>query len=84
MNVYTLLLTHAAISILAQASPRTIFELGYMGPQTVMPIASFIAALIGIILVTWRFLIKLVRKVFSLLFHRTSDADALSATDDKS
>jgi len=44
--------------------------LGYLGPQTVLPVASAVAAVIGFVLIFWRFLTGLVRKFFKFLFRR--------------
>ncbi len=58
------------------------FVLGYMGPQTVLPLASAIAAIIGVILIFWRFLTGLVRKFFKFLFRRKDqDTDSISVED---
>jgi hypothetical protein len=38
--------------------------LGYLGPETVMPIASIIATIIGAILIFWRFIWGTLKKIF--------------------
>ena len=38
--------------------------LGYLGPETVMPIASIIATIIGVILIFWRFVWGSLKKIF--------------------
>jgi hypothetical protein len=34
----------------------------YLGPNTVMPLASIVAAIVGVILIFWRFIYRLVRR----------------------
>jgi len=42
----------------------------YFGPETTLPLASALAAIIGVLLVFWRFLIAKVKKVFKFVFKR--------------
>ena len=42
----------------------------YVGPDQILPLTSFIGALIGIILVFWRYVVGLAGRVWHLLFRR--------------
>jgi hypothetical protein len=42
----------------------------YFGPETILPLASVIAAIVGVILMFWRYLFSLGRKFFRVLFKR--------------
>ena len=42
----------------------------YLGPETMMPLGSFLAASIGILLVFWRHVVTLVSSSFNRVFHR--------------
>ena len=49
-------------------NPDLIFILArpqqYLGPETVMPLTSIFAALLGFVLIFWRLIIKFIRKLF--------------------
>ncbi len=47
----------------------------YLGPNTVMPLASIVAAVVGVILIFWRFAFGLVRGAFRVLFRQKHDSD---------
>ena len=42
----------------------------YFGPETILPVASFIAGIIGIIMMFGRFILRFIRKSFNRLFGR--------------
>jgi hypothetical protein len=46
----------------------------YFGPDALMPIASAVAGIIGVMLMFWRRTVALVRAVFSRLFRRRGPA----------
>ena len=48
----------------------------YLGPNTVMPLASILAAIVGIILICWRFIYRFVRGAFLALFRKKDDSVA--------
>ena len=48
----------------------TIMLLGYIGPETMLPLASFLAAGFGIILMFWKYIIGLIRRMFCAIFRR--------------
>lgn len=51
----------------------------YLGPETIMPITSALAAAVGVILIFWRHLTITVRNGFRRLLHRKplySDSDS--------
>ena len=37
----------------------------YLGPQTVLPVASIIAALVGVILMFWRLILRFIKKLIN-------------------
>ena len=42
----------------------------YFGPETLMPIGSAIAAVVGVVLMFWRRIVALVQGVFLRIFPR--------------
>lgn len=42
----------------------------YFGPETILPLASIIAGIIGVILMFWRYLFGMGKKFFKILFKR--------------
>jgi undecaprenyl pyrophosphate phosphatase UppP len=50
--------------------PENLFHLGltagllYLGPETMMPLVSFLAAILGIILIFWRYIVNFFKKLF--------------------
>lgn len=38
--------------------------LAYLGPETVMPLASILATIIGALLIGWRFIVGFFKKIF--------------------
>ena len=45
----------------------------YLGPNTVMPLASLLAAIVGIVLIFWRFIFGFFRKSFRRLVRKKDD-----------
>lgn len=43
--------------------------LAYIGPETMLPLASFFAAALGIILMFWKFIFRLIRRMFTAIFR---------------
>ena len=41
-----------------------LFVLLYLGPESIMPIASIIAALLGFLLIFWRMIVNFIKKIF--------------------
>jgi len=48
----------------------TIVILAYLGPETMLPLASFLAAITGFILMFWRYVFQLIRRMFAAIFRR--------------
>lgn len=48
----------------------------YFGPETMMPVASFIAAVAGAILMFWRRILGFSRALFGRVFHRRNSTVA--------
>lgn len=44
--------------------------LAYLGPETVLPLTSFLAAIVGVVLVCWRYLLVGMKKIVSVIFRR--------------
>jgi hypothetical protein len=42
----------------------------YLGPESIMPIASIIAAVIGIILILWRYILSFLKRTYKYLYHK--------------
>jgi hypothetical protein len=42
----------------------------YLGPETTLPVASFLAAALGFFLLFWQRTVICVRKIFQSLFRR--------------
>ena len=47
----------------------TVMLLGYIGPETMLPLASILAAGVGVILMFWRYIIQLIRRMFGAIFR---------------
>ena len=45
--------------------------LAYVGPETMLPLTSALAAVVGVVLVFWRYLVVGVKKVVGMLFRRS-------------
>ena len=45
----------------------------YMGPETIMPLASILAAVVGIILIFWRFITAFFRRIFHKITGRKDE-----------
>jgi hypothetical protein len=50
----------------------------YFGPETMMPVASFVAAVVGAILMFWRRLVGIVSAAFARLTRRGRPAPAVA------
>jgi hypothetical protein len=38
----------------------------YLGPETMMPLVSFLAAALGIILIFWRYIFRFIKRIFGI------------------
>jgi hypothetical protein len=54
--------------------PRII--LAYFGPETTLPLASIMGAVVGVLLIFWNFLTGLVAKCFRRVFKKADNASA--------
>jgi hypothetical protein len=54
--------------------PRVL--LAYFGPETTLPLASVLGAVIGVLLMFWNFLTGLVAKCFRRVFKKVDNAAA--------
>lgn len=42
----------------------------YLGPETILPLASALAAVIGVLLIVWRYVVKLARMAYQFCKRR--------------
>lgn len=58
------------LHFLELANPAVLKSLGlgifYLGPETIMPLASILAAVVGISLIFWRFIVNFIKKLFKV------------------
>lgn len=48
----------------------------YLGPETMLPVASAFAAIVGAVLVCWRWIIGFVMKAYRLVFRRSNETES--------
>jgi len=61
-------------------SNTMIMLLAYIGPETMLPLASVLAAAMGLVLMFWRYIFQLIRRMFGAIFCRKQKkADAKTA-----
>jgi hypothetical protein len=41
----------------------------YIGPETMLPLASLLAAITGVFLICWRYVVHSLRRLFHAMFH---------------
>ena len=46
----------------------------YLGPETVMPLASIIAAVVGFLLIFWRLLLRPFKKIYRLIVGKNDES----------
>ena len=61
------------ISIL-QVIPIFISGVLYLGPESAMPLATILAAIIGFLLLFWRLILKVVKKPFKFFYYKITGA----------
>ena len=49
----------------------------YLGPDSIMPIASTLAALVGLLLIFWRFIIRFFRKLFRKITGKKDEIETM-------
>ena len=47
----------------------------YLGPETIMPLASILATVIGVILVFWRFIVGFIKRVVRKVLRKPAEED---------
>lgn len=69
-----------SLAILATVGPKVLSGLGYqsilllyLGPETIMPLASVLGAVVGFLLIFWRLLLKPLKKISRLLGGKNSE-----------
>ena len=54
--------------------------LGYLGPETILPLTSVLAAIVGAIMICWNFVVRIVWRSFCFVTGRkptSSDTDTM-------
>ena len=69
MTMHTL--THGLTMVIPRSAALGLL-LGYLGPETTLPLLSFIAAVIGVILIFWKQVFSLVRRAFRFVREKVS------------
>jgi hypothetical protein len=52
--------------------------LSYVGPETILPLASFFAAIVGALLVCWRYVLSAMSRMFSMVTGRKKTVDTIT------
>ena len=52
----------------------------YLGPEAIMPLASVLAAIVGVLLIFWRYIVGFFRRIFRSV---TGKADPEASLDDE-
>jgi hypothetical protein len=72
-------------SIIAEIAPQPLLTLGsqsilllYLGPETIMPLASILGAAVGFLLIFWRLLLKPFKKIFGLLNNEDAEPSTVN------
>jgi hypothetical protein len=60
-------------ALLGNVSTKSIVLL-YLGPETIMPVGSFLAAALGVLLIFWRQTVAIARNSFRRVFVRRADS----------
>lgn len=63
MNIFLIHLVYSP-NIWGELLPRILVVFTYIGPETVLPLASILAAVLGFLLIFWRVIINFFKKVF--------------------
>jgi hypothetical protein len=53
----------------------------YLGPDSMLPLASILAAIVGFILIFWRHIFKIVKKFFRKIMRKPAELPADPPTD---
>jgi TRAP-type C4-dicarboxylate transport system permease small subunit len=70
MDMHNVMLSVRVIQQGTGNSPLDSLVFLYLGPETVLPLASIVATIVGIVLIFWRSLFKLIRKPFKRLSRK--------------
>jgi hypothetical protein len=68
------------INVLRSIQPAS--GVRYMGPETIMPVATLLATIVGFLLIFWRLIVRLVKKLFWWIFKRGTGASTNTVTPD--
>jgi hypothetical protein len=71
------------LMIFTIVGPKLLWNLGhqsilllYLGPETLMPLASIVGAIIGLLLIFWRVILRFFKKIFRFVSRQHSDPSA--------
>jgi hypothetical protein len=53
--------------------------LAYLGPETILPMASVLTAAVGVLLICWRFVLRIVTAPFHTFFGKKDTAPTQTA-----
>lgn len=58
----------------SQIARTGVWRYYYLGPDVIMPLASILAAILGVILIFWRFLFNSAKRMYKALIRKFSKA----------
>ena len=79
MDLHTSALLISQFPVLLAQGPLQPAVLLYLGPETIMPVGSFLAAALGVLLIFWRQTVAMARNSFRRVFVRRSDSSELGS-----
>jgi len=75
MDLHGMVLFVSTAAVVPLDALVTAFVFLYIGPELILPIASFIASIVGILLMFWRSIVRMVRTVFRRILGRADEPD---------
>ncbi|HZA24384.1 MAG TPA: hypothetical protein VFA32_17590 [Dehalococcoidia bacterium] len=79
MDIYASTLFVGHFLALLAGAPLQSTVLLYLGPETIMPVGSFLAAALGVLLIFWRQTVAIARNSFRRVFVRKSGYSKFSS-----
>ena len=74
MNIHDLGMFAARIVVNPFGNIDTLFTFLYLGPETIMPLASIIATILGAILIFWRFIFGSIKRFWRFIRHKGQES----------
>ena len=75
MVLHSMVLFASTAAVIPLDALVTAFVFLYIGPELILPIASFIASIVGVLLMFWRYIVRMVRKLFRRITGRADEPD---------